>query len=77
MKTLLSTPTHTIEVADYSGPTKEYTERKWRDAELERTDPMLQDDRPNYNELLAYRAALRDYPQSEGFPNSKRPKLIQ
>jgi len=47
-------------------------EREWRDSELERTDKfMVIPDAPkNY---LAYRALLRDYPESDEFPNGSRP----
>ncbi len=75
MKEILNTSTHVIEVADHTRPTKEYLEREWRDSELKRTDEMLQDDRPNYNEILAYRVALGGYPNSEGFPNGERPSI--
>ena len=51
---------------------KEFTERKWRDSELLRTDRFVVI--PDYpTDLLVYRAALRDYPDADGFPNGVRP----
>ena len=56
-------------------------ERAWRDSELKATDYMVMPDYPWVLELekdkvLLYRQQLRDWPQSEDFPNKeKRPKL--
>lgn len=54
---------------------KEVTEREWRDSELTRTDKLviLPDYPRNGTDLIAYRQALADYPEQEGFPNSDRP----
>lgn len=45
-------------------------ERLWRDSELERTDTLaLLPDYPLATQLLAYRQALRDWTDTEDFPN--------
>lgn len=76
MNTILQTATHKIESAGVLYiPTKEEVERQWRDNELLRTDLMLQPDRPNYQQIIDYRAELRNYPQKEGFPDCDRPAL--
>jgi hypothetical protein len=76
MKTVLKTNTHEIKVASVSPEKeKEGLERFWRDSELSRTDSMLQADRPDYNDIISYRAALREYPQQPDFPNGVRPTL--
>jgi hypothetical protein len=49
--------------------------RTWRDAELARTDVAATvSDYPNADAVLAYRAALRDWPSTDSFPNT-RPEL--
>ncbi len=49
--------------------------RKWRDDELEATDKAAQTpDWPNRDNILAYRIALRDWPSTESFPDT-RPEL--
>jgi hypothetical protein len=46
--------------------------RMWRDMELERTDTLhLLDDYPNASNLTAYRAALRAWPSTSDFPDTK------
>ena len=46
--------------------------RRWRDTELERTDTLhLLDDYPNAANLTTYRAALRDWPSTADFPDTK------
>ena len=51
---------------------KESQERQWRDSELERTDTLaLLPDYPQAEALLVYRQALRDWTDSEDFPNVK------
>ena len=53
---------------------KEVEERKWRDSELSRTDSLVM--LPDYPvDLLAYRVLLRNYPDSDNFPNGTRPAL--
>lgn len=76
LNVIRETPTHKIESAgQIYKPTKEDIERNWRDSELLRTDSMLRPDRPNYQAILDYRAALRDYPSNIDFPNGARPSL--
>tara|TARA_R110002153_G_scaffold139749_1_gene290526 strand:- start:3 stop:212 length:210 start_codon:yes stop_codon:yes gene_type:complete len=49
--------------------------RQWRDAELEATDKAAQTpDWPNRDNILLYRTALRNWPSTEDFPNT-RPEL--
>jgi hypothetical protein len=45
--------------------------RKWRDSELLRTDIMTQPDRPDAVDISSYRQALRDWPSTENFPETK------
>ena len=53
---------------------KAESERSWRDSELSRTDKLVM--LPDYpDDLLTYRAELRDYPAQTGFPNGTRPTL--
>lgn len=49
--------------------------REWRDSELARTDLlMVVSDYPYKEQLTAYRQALRDWPATEDFPET-RPEL--
>ena len=53
-------------------PTAEETARQWRDTELEATDKAAQTpDWPNRDNILTYRAALRDWPSTSNFPATK------
>ena len=46
--------------------------RLWRDEELTRTDTLhLLDDYPNAANLTTYRAALRGWPSTSDFPDTK------
>ena len=57
-----------------TGPvvTKQEEEIKWRDSELLRTDSlMLLSDYPYKDELTIYRQALRDWPSTEDFPETR------
>jgi hypothetical protein len=55
--------------------TPEQKARTWRDAELARTDVAATvSDYPNADAVLVYRAALRDWPSTDSFPNT-RPEL--
>ena len=46
--------------------------KEWRDSELKATDSLaLLPDYPNTQALLAYRQALRDWPSTPEFPNTK------
>ena len=48
----------------------------WRNSELERTDSlMLLSDYPYKEQLTVYRQALRDWPATEDFPDT-RPELV-
>lgn len=47
-------------------------ERAWRNAELSRTDTlMLLPDYPGKEALMTYRQALRNWPNTSDFPNTK------
>ncbi len=51
-------------------------ERAWRDAELVRTDTIVDaSDYPNKANMVAYRKELRDWPSTAKFPVSPRPVL--
>jgi len=55
--------------------TPEQKARTWRDAELARTDiAATVSDYPNVAAYLAYRTALRAWPSTTDFPNT-RPEL--
>jgi len=52
--------------------TAEETARQWRDMELTSTDTAAQTpDWPNRDNILTYRAALRDWPSTSNFPATK------
>jgi len=56
-------------------PTASEEARQWRDAELAATDTAAQTpDWPNRDNILTYRAALRDWPSTSDFP-ATRPEL--
>jgi len=47
-------------------------QRKWRDMELVNTDYILPlTDHPDHAATLAYRVALRDWPTTSDFPDTK------
>ena len=51
-------------------------EREWRDAELARTDTIVDaSDYPNKKNMVAYRKELRDWPTTTNVPASPRPVL--
>jgi cytochrome c len=51
------------------------TEKDWRDRELKATDQAAQTpDWPNRDNILTYREALRDWPATADFPDT-RPEL--
>ena len=55
--------------------TPEQKARTWRDAELTRTDVAATvSDYPNADAYIVYRTALRNWPSTEDFPNT-RPEL--
>jgi len=52
--------------------TAEQEARQWRDAELSGTDTASQTpDWPNRDNILIYRVALRDWPSTSDFPDTK------
>ena len=68
-------PDHTYELVTTPEPTAEVSERMWRDAELSATDNAAQTpDWPNRDNILTYRQALRDWPATADFPDT-RPEL--
>lgn len=53
-------------------PTAEEEARQWRDAELSFTDQAAQTpDWPNRENILTYRQALRDWPATDAFPDTR------
>ena len=59
------------EEAENEDPTSE-DPREWRNMELYRTDSLvLLPDHPDKDRLVAYRQALRDWPSTSDFPNTK------
>ena len=56
---------------------KKEAEREWRNSELERTDIFATvSDYPHTTELTAYRTALRDWPATDDFPDT-RPESLE
>ena len=52
--------------------TEEEKARVWRDNELLSTDRWVSvTDHPQHAAILSYRQALRDWPQTQDFPNKK------
>ena len=72
--------TYTVETqpevpAEFAQQIEEQEARQWRDTELEATDKAAQTpDWPNLDNILTYRAALRDWPSTAAFPET-RPAL--
>ena len=53
-------------------PTAEEAARQWRDMELSFTDQAAQTpDWPNRDNILSYRTALRDWPSTSDFPDTR------
>ena len=53
-------------------PTSEEVAREWRDQELNQTDYVLPlTDHPDHAATLAYRVALRNWPSTSDFPDTK------
>lgn len=75
MNIISQTSTHKAETSGaLYVPTKEDSERSWRDLELLRTDELVK--LPDYpQDLTVYRQELRDYPTSLNFPNGTRPTI--
>jgi len=64
-----------FETSTYFSVPAEDEARMWRDDELDATDKAAQTpDWPNRDKILAYRIALRDWPSTESFPDT-RPEL--
>jgi len=56
-------------------PTAEEEGRQWRDSELSATDYIVPlTDHPQHAAYMTYREALRDWPSTESFPDT-RPEL--
>jgi hypothetical protein len=56
--------------------TPEQKARKWRDQELAATDYILPvTDHPQRDDYIVYRTALRNWPSTESFPDT-RPVLV-
>ena len=52
--------------------TPEQKARRWRDQELTVTDYILPvTDHPERDDYIAYRTALRDWPSTESFPDTR------
>lgn len=48
------------------------SQREWRDEELKATDWVVPiSDHPQHTEYLSYRQALRDWPATEDFPDTR------
>lgn len=61
--------------SEYTGPADPIEEKLWRDSELAATDRMaITPDWPNRDVYLLYRQALRDWPGTPEFPDT-RPEL--
>ena len=51
---------------------KEGEARDWRNSELKKTDFIIQiADYPNYSDWLTYRENLRNWPETDNFPETK------
>lgn len=65
-------PDHTYELVTTLELPAEVSERQWRNAELEATDKAAQTpDWPNRANILTYRTALRDWPATSDFPETR------
>ena len=52
--------------------TPEYKARRWRDQELAATDYILPvTDHPQRDDYITYRTALRDWPSTQSFPDTR------
>jgi hypothetical protein len=65
-------PVEPIDVEPIDIALVEKTERKWRNDELSKTDSrsIVLDD-PEHDAIIAYRVALRDWPTTSDFPDTK------
>ena len=58
--------------SEIAAPTAEQEARIWRDAELRKNDIAAQTpDWPNRDNIIIYRAALRAWPSTADFPDTK------
>ena len=71
-------PDHTCELVDQAlsenqiKRLKEQGAREWRNEELLKTDTLsLLTDHPDYSKMADYRKALRDWPSTSDFPDTK------
>ena len=71
-------PDHTCELVEESLSEEQQKElenndaRDWRNEELLRTDTLsLLTDHPDYSKMADYRKALRDWPSTSDFPDTK------
>ena len=68
-------PNHTFEKIVEPVPDKEEIEREWRTIELVNTDWIIPlTDHPQHAAYITYRKALRDWPRTSNFPDT-RPTL--
>ena len=59
-------------IADNQDANSEALAKAWRDSELEATDKAAQTpDWPNRANILTYRTALRDWPSTSDFPETR------
>lgn len=71
MNILLNTGNHKIETSGRLRNDEEIA-RAWRDNELLLTDHWVSvTDHPQHTAIMTYRQALRDWPQTQDFPNNK------
>ena len=61
--------------AVYEPASKEESAKIWRNEQLKATDPVVPlTDHPQHSQYMAYRQALRDWPSTTDFPDT-RPEL--
>lgn len=73
MNTILDNGTHKIETSGILyRPSLEDAARVWRDNQLAETDSLVAaTDHPKHDEIMTYRQALRDWPETDDFPTIK------
>ena len=60
------------ESEEIKAETARFEARMWRDAELNRTDRFVSvTDHPDHTAIMAYRVALRNWPATDDFPDTK------
>jgi len=61
-----------FETGTYSVVPADEEARQWRDSELAATDYIVPlTDHPQHDDYIAYRTALRDWPSTESFPDTR------